>query len=221
MSTLTVPRAIVALEYKALRYPATLLETKVVAARLPEESAIRLGFERLLGRLDSTAGKLLADEDLATRGRVLLRRTEVLEKAVELEAKAAERKQQADAALRAKTEQTKRKKAEVEAEHQREAARLKAERAAEQKAIDDKAAARQRTDESVITDKTERIIREERDRLDAAQAKIEAHVQTQTAAPKAELKQAAAEKAQATGLKNDADRLAELREAKKAAKKTG
>ena len=56
MNVLTVPRAVVKLEYKALRYPSHLLDTKVIAALLPIESGVRLAYERLLGGLDSAAG---------------------------------------------------------------------------------------------------------------------------------------------------------------------
>jgi hypothetical protein len=216
VNVLTVPRTVAALEYKAVRYPAQLLETRLVAVRLADDNPFRLGFERLLGTLDGAAGKLFADEALAERGRFLTRRVEMLEKAIALEVKAAERQQAADAELRAKQEQIEQEKVQVQIEHEREAARLKTERDAEAKAVERKAAARERADADAIVESSQSIIAAERDRLDAEKARIEARVQTQTAAPKAQLK-AAGKGAQAAEAKRaDADRLAQLRETEKA-----
>jgi hypothetical protein len=216
VNVLIVPRTLAALEYKAVRYPAQLLETRLIAVRLSDDNPLRLGFERLLGRLDGAAGKLLADQGLAERGRFLTRRVEVLEKAVALEAKAAQRQESAAAELRAQTEKIEQESAQVQAEHEREAARLKAERDAEAKAVERKAAARERADANAIVESTQSIIAAERDRLDAEKARIEARVETQTAAPKAQLK-AAGKSVQAVAAKRaDADRLAQLRETEKA-----
>src|ERR1700712_5372954 len=100
-TTLTaLPRTLLGLEYKAVRYPTQLLETKVLATRFEEDNPFRLAVERVLGTLDGAAGSFLKDDELVTRGRVLTRRVEVLEKAVELEAKAAARKEAADAQLK-------------------------------------------------------------------------------------------------------------------------
>lgn len=215
MSVLTLPRTVVGLEYKAIRYPAQLLETKVVAVRLAEDNPVRLGYERFLGTLDTTAGKLLADEALSDRGRVLTRRVEVLGKAIALETKAAERKAQADAELRATNEQAAQEKARIQREHEQTAARLKAERDAEAQAVERKAEARKRADDKAIVDSSQAIIAAERDRLDAQKAKIEARVATQTAAPKAELKTAGKNAQAAAEKRADAERLEALREAEK------
>ncbi|MCU1594566.1 MAG: hypothetical protein JWO12_1958 [Frankiales bacterium] len=219
MNVMTLPRTIIGLEYKAVRYPAQLLETKVVATRFAEESRLRLGYERFLGTLDTTAGKLLADEALSDRGRVLTRRVEVLGKAISLEAKAAERKAEADAELRAKNEQAEQEKARIQNEHEQKAARLKAEREAEARAVERKAEARKRADDKAIVDSSQAIIAAERDRLDAQKAKIEARVATQTAAPKAELKTAGKNAQVAAERRDDAQRLESLREAEKRAAK--
>ena len=217
MNARTLPRTLIGLEYKAVRYPAQLIETKLVATRLPADHGLRLAYERLLGRLDSAAGRLLADQALAERGRALTRRTEILEKAVQLEEKATERTIAADQELGEQERQAEQAKAQIQTEHEREAARLKAEREAESKAIERKAAARKRADDKAIVDKTQQMIAAERDRLDAQEARIEARVETQTAAPKAALKAAAADARMAVDKKADADRLAQLREASKAA----
>src|SRR4051812_20924949 len=100
MKVLTLPKAAAALEYRALRLPATFLETQV-ARFLAEDSALRLGFEKALGTLDEKAGSLLGNEDLSTRGHALRRRSEILGKAVALEEKADARKTAAAAKLEA------------------------------------------------------------------------------------------------------------------------
>ncbi len=213
MNVLTVPRALVGLEYKAVRYPAQLFETKVIAARFTQDHPVRLGYERFLGKLDRTVGTLLADDLLTDRGRVLTRRVEVLDKAVALETKAAERKAEADAALKARNEQAEQAKAEVQAQHEREAARIKAERTAEAASIERKAMARKKADERAIVDSSQAIIAAERDRLDVEKARIEARVATQTAAPRAQLKAAGKSVQGAAERRAEADRLAALREA--------
>jgi hypothetical protein len=73
MSALTT---VATLQYKAWRYPAQLVETRLVSTYLPRTSSARLAFERVLGTLDSTAGSLLGDETLQQRGDVLLQRVE-------------------------------------------------------------------------------------------------------------------------------------------------
>lgn len=217
MNARTLPKTVIGLEYKALRYPAQLLETKVMAPRLPDDNGLRLAYERLLGRLDSMAGRLLADEALAERGRIVTRRSQVLAKAVQLEEKAAERKAAADQQLREQERQAKQAKAEIQTEHEQQAARLKAERDAASKAIERKSSARKRADSTAIVDSTQQVIAAERDRLDVQEARIEARVETRTAAPKAALKSAAADGRTASQKKADADRLAQLRETSKAA----
>ncbi len=217
MNALTVPRTLVGLEYKAVRYPAQLFETKVVAVRLSDDHPVRLGYERFLGNLDLTAGRLLDDDALINRGRALTRRVEVLAKAVALEEKAEERRSAADAELRAEQQKAQQEKDDIQAEHEREAARLKAEREAEAAALARKAEARQRADDKAIVDSTQAIIAEERDRLDAEKAKIEARVAIQTAAPKAQLSSAMKSTQAAATLRADADRLEDVRAAKKRA----
>ena len=56
MNVLTLPRSVAAIEYKALRLPATLLQSQVVGRFLDEESKLRLRFEKALGGLDEKAG---------------------------------------------------------------------------------------------------------------------------------------------------------------------
>ena len=218
MNILTVPRLVAKLEFKALRYPAQLLETKVVAAYLPQESGVRLAYERLLGALDSRAGALLADEPLSDRGRALSRRGDVLEKAAALEAKAQERAQQAAAELREQTAAAEAEKARIQSDHERKAQQLAVERAAAQKAVHDKAAAREKADKLAIDATVQATLAAERDRLDAKEAAVEARVAAATAAPKAQLSKASKDARTAQERRSDADRLASLAAQEKAAR---
>lgn len=105
MDLLTVPRALAAVEYKVLRYPSQVFATRVVAVRLPEGSGLRLAYERLFAALDSRVGALLADQELADRGRALSSRADVLGPAVTLAVRAAQRRERANAELRAQMAQ--------------------------------------------------------------------------------------------------------------------
>lgn len=219
MKVLTVPRSAVALEYKALRFPAQLVETKLIAPYLPAESGVRLAFERFLGALDSTAGSLLGDQALADRGRALSRRADVIEKAAVLEDKARARKDEADAQLSKENKEAEAEKARIQQEHERKAAQLKLEREAARKAVEQKADAREKAEAAAITSKAQATIAAERDRLDEQEAKIAARVEARTAAPKAQLKKAVTDTQTAQQKKADADRLAQLAETERSSRK--
>ena len=92
MGLITVPRGIARLEYSAVRLPFTLLEEHVVARYWDDGVLLRLGFEHFLGSLDGFAGRLLNDDGISQRGQALMRRTEFLATADELEAKAQARR---------------------------------------------------------------------------------------------------------------------------------
>jgi hypothetical protein len=108
MALTTLTRSVVKLEYSAVRLPFSLLEEHVVSRYLDDEARLRLGFERALGSLDSVAGWLLADDDIARRGQVLRRRTQFLAKASDLEEKARARRADAKEKLQAGQAQARR-----------------------------------------------------------------------------------------------------------------
>jgi hypothetical protein len=60
------------LQYAAARLPLSLLDD-CVARYWPEDAAARVGVERFLGTLDLLAGRLLADDAIRLRGRLLWR----------------------------------------------------------------------------------------------------------------------------------------------------
>lgn len=214
MNALTLPRTVVALEYKALRYPSQLLAT-----RLPAENALRLVLDRVLGSLDSTAGQLLDDDGLKDRGRILTRRIEVLEKAEELEAKADARRAEADAKMRASQAKVQAEKDRIRTDYEQTTARHEAERKAADAALSKKAKARQRADDKEIVDTTASVLTAERDRLNAQEAAIEVRKNARTAAPKAQLSKAAADTQAAAQARSDADRLAALATAERKSRK--
>jgi hypothetical protein len=219
MNVLTLPRSVAALEYKALRLPATLLQSQVVVRFLDEDSKLRLGFERTLGSIDERAGALLANEELADRGRVLRRRSEILGKAVELEAVADQRKQAAEATLREGTKQAQ-KTREKARKNQREAVQetLREEQTEKQRAEQSakaRAAAEKQRVEAAAEAKAQAVTQQ----LDAQEARIDATEKARTAAPKAQLGTAVQEKKTADAERAKAERLGDLADAERESRK--
>ena len=118
MKLSTLPRGAAKLEYAAVRAPLSVVERQIVTRYLPDDAAMRLGFERLLGSLDTFAGKLLDDETITRRGQALARRSDLIEKATQLEAKAEQRKAQADEELEASTKQAAKDRQDAERKRQ-------------------------------------------------------------------------------------------------------
>ncbi|MDT7572400.1 MAG: hypothetical protein QOE05_2574 [Actinomycetota bacterium] len=215
MKVLTLPKAAAALEYRALRLPATLLETQVVVRFLAEDSAVRLGFEKALGTIDEKAGSLLGNDTIASRGHALRRRSEMLEKAVELEAKAEARKSAAA---------TKLEKGKKAAEQTREQAK-RAAREGVQQTLQEERAEKNRAEQEAaarLRAETERVEAEARAKAEAIEAQLDAQerridqtTKARTAAPKAQLATAVDEKKQAQAERTKAERLAKLADAEK------
>ena len=70
MDPATTLRKLGKLEYTAARLPLSLLDACVVR-HWHEDTAARVGFERYLGTLDLLAGRLLTDDAICERGRLL------------------------------------------------------------------------------------------------------------------------------------------------------
>lgn len=219
MNVLTLPRSVAALEYKALRLPATLLQTHVVVRFLDEDSKLRLGFEKALGSMDEKAGSLFANDDLADRGRVLRRRSEILGKAVELETVADQRKAAAEASLREGT-----KKADAKREQARTSQREGVQQAlrqeqAEKQRVEREAKARVEAEKKRVEAEAKAKAKAVTSKLDAQEARIDATERARTAAPKAQLTDAIAEKKTADAERAKAERLAALAAAEKDSRK--
>src|SRR5450631_2373344 len=76
MDPVTFSRRIAKLEYKAVRWPFTVLDDRVITRHWGQDALLRSGFQRFLGSLDRFAGWLLADDAISQRGQNLLRQTQ-------------------------------------------------------------------------------------------------------------------------------------------------
>lgn len=219
MNVLTLPRKVATVEYSALRLPLTVLHRGLT--RLDDESPVRLSFERGLGSLDATVGRVLGSPELTRRGATLTRKAEVLEKAVALETKAAERKQQANAELQQSKQTAERKRVAATKQAQDEARSLHEQQQAERRAAEQQAQAEAKA-------RTAAAEREAQAKIDAAErdadekvSTIEQRTQARTAKPKAQLKDAASLASEAERERVTAERMAELADAEKASRRSG
>ncbi|HEY0561370.1 MAG TPA: hypothetical protein VGD03_13880 [Frankiaceae bacterium] len=218
MNVLTVPRTLATYEYAMLRIPLTLVGNQVVARYLEEDSPVRLGFERTLGSLDATAGRLLGDPSLAQRGEALKRHADVLATAARLEEKAAERTQQADAELTQARQQAERQRREASQQAQAEAAQAVEKQRAQRAAAEKKAEQRTRAAATAADREKAAKVRAEQQQLDASVTAIDSRTKARTAAPKAELSDAVEQSQQAAAEQRTADRLGQLADSQKAAR---
>ena len=206
----TLPRQALALEYRLLRMPTQLLQTKVVARYLDDDNPSRLGFERVLGAADGFAGRLLHDERLTTRGTALRRRVELLTAADALTAQAKDQRQQSQRELQ-ETEGQARKERERAVEHEREQVRQAREEAAaakteaRQRAEEEERAAAERAEET-----KKRTVQAARTAAEKRTAAIEERTERATAAPKTQLRKASATRASARQKREDAQALGAL-----------
>jgi hypothetical protein len=76
MNPVTFSRRIAKLEYKAVRWPFTVLDGRFITRYWGQDALLRSGFQRFLGSLDRFAGWLLADNAISQRGQNLLRQTQ-------------------------------------------------------------------------------------------------------------------------------------------------
>lgn len=219
MNVLTAPRAAAALQYKVLRLPATVVETQVVARFLDEESRVRLAYEKALGNVDTTVGKLLANDALTRRGTALSRRAEVLETAVRLEEKAQQRQSEADETLREQKSQAAGQRRAAEQEKAERTRRLKQEAAAEKRRVKEQAEAQEKAAAKAISTSAQAKLDAERARLEQQEARIEQVKDARTAASKAQLEQAVERQSGADAERAEADRLAQLAEAEREGRK--
>lgn len=215
MNIVSVPLAVLRVQYKIARFPLQVIEQQVMS-RMPTEAPARLMYERGLGMLDGTVGSVLGDHDLVQRGSALSQRTDALARAAVLDEVAALKEQKADAELRANHRQANEQQEKAHEEKQREVARARAreeerKRAAVREAEERKAAAERQADEQAA---------QRQKAAEAAQrskqAKIKAEEEKAAAPAKAQLKDAAAKQSEAADKRARADRVEELTEAEKA-----
>jgi hypothetical protein len=220
MNALTIPRAVAGAEYTVIRLPLSVLETRVVERYLPEESPVRLGFERALGTLDATVGRVLSNPELTRRGAALARRSDVLAKAVALEEKAAVRKQEANAGLTQAKRAAERKRVDATQRAQGVAKELHEQQKAERRAAEEKAEAAARAEVEAVEREAQAALEREQAQLEGRLTAIESRTAARTAKPQAELQDAAELRGEAARERKTAARLGQLAETEKAQRKS-
>ncbi|PQP13143.1 IF2 family translation initiation factor [Rhodococcus opacus] len=219
MNILTVPVAVLRLQYKIVRIPLQLVEDQLIS-RLATESPARLRYERTLGVLDGAVGIALGDSDTERRGNALTERSDALARAVELEQHAARTEAAADTELETKrTEVHEQQVAAIEAKqrdveqarHREDERKQAAERDAEQR----KQAAKKQADQ--LAAQRTRVVEAE---YRAEQIKIWEAEQKAAAPAKAQLKEAADRQDEAADKRARADHVEKLAEAEKSKRST-
>ena len=186
-----------------------LIEEQVVAG-MGSETPTRLFYERWLGGLDASVGKLLGDPDLEKRGAALIERSDALRRAAQLDATATQNQGRADDELKAKRDKAieDQKDARAVTERDVEEARTAAEErkgAAEQAAQQRTAAANRQADElaAQLKKSAEAAKRDELATITEAEQKA-------TAAAESKLDDAQAKRSDAARKRAQADQVEEL-----------
>lgn len=210
MSPLTIPRKAASLQYKLVRLPYTVIENQFVAKLLAQDSRARLAYERALGSLDERAGRLLGDSTLQRRGETLRRRSDILGTATTLEAKAEARKEEAAQKLTAEKEQAAQQRAEARTT-QAEGARAAREAEREEKErIASETEAREKAEKERVEREAGQRTAKAKQTAAAQKKRIAAQEKADTAAPKAQLEDAAELSKGASKKRSQAERLGEL-----------
>ena len=209
MKIAEIPFVVLRFQYQIARLPLQLIEDQVVA-RLRSEGPARLLYERSLGALDATVGKLLGDPQLEKRGAALVERSNALSKAAKLDATATRNREQADAKLAATHDEVvtdineardaTRRRA-VQARTNAEQRKRAADEAAEKRTV----AAKKQADEAAAqrNKAAETVKRQEEAKIGAAEARA-------TKAAESKLDDAQAKRSEAASKRAQADRVEEL-----------
>jgi hypothetical protein len=214
MKITTVPFAVLRFQYLIVRVPLQLVEDQV-STRMDAEAPARLFFERSLGMLDATVGRVLGDPKLEKRGSALAERSDALGRAARLDAAASQKETHADSELQAKRNKAieDRERAHEAKERGIEDARTEAEerkRSAVDAAEKRTAAAKQQADE-VAAQRMNSVEEAKR----GAQARIRAAEQKASAAAQSKVKDAEAKRSEAESKRAQADRVEQLADVEK------
>ncbi len=211
---------VISLPYEVARLPLVALDRRL-SERLPETSGARVVLDRAIGSADRLAGTLLRNHDIAERGADRAVRTDRRLEAARLEQEAAARREQARQTAAAGRQKATRAR---KAAQDRAATGLAEADAAEARG---KQEAKDRAARSAATKKAAADRRAATRKAAAAQQRrnAEAAAETRKATAqrpaKEELAEARATKRSAAGAKDDAQRLADLAEAKKQVRTDG
>jgi hypothetical protein len=202
MEITDVPYAVLRFQYQLARFPLQLIGEQVVAG-MGSEAPTRLFYERWLGGLDASVGKMLVDPDLEQRGAALLERSDALRRAAQLDATATQNQERADDELKAKRDKAIEDQNDARAVKEREVEERKG--AAAEAAQQRTAAAKQQADDvaAQLKRSAEAAKREE-------QATITAAEQKATAAAESKLDDAQAKRSDAASKRAQADQVEEL-----------
>jgi hypothetical protein len=207
-----VPRQVLRLQYGVMRSTLQLVEDRVVSRVLPEDNPARLGYERALGTLDGTAGKLLGDPAAIRRGNAIAARAEALADAARLETQAGQvRRQGEDELKEGAAAAARRRRAAQETEQHRlaEASR----RAAETKQHVEDQAERTAASRKAAADRAAKATRARAsESLQATVRAVTAREEAAAAPARAALADAATQRAKAAEQRKDAAHLADLAE---------
>ncbi|GAA3802506.1 hypothetical protein [Nocardioides panacisoli] len=208
---------LIALPYEVARRPLDVVGK--LAERLPDNSYARLSVDRTLGTADRLAGTVLRNDDISQRGSERLERSSRLAAAADLEQHAASKRKYAD-----KTVTTARKEAAAKREEAQDRVTTGLEEADEVELREkQQAEARARKTAAEKKAEAERLAaaREEQVGHDEQRVKTAAAAKRQAAQrrTKKELDEARETEQEASEKRADAERLEELTEAKKAARK--
>ena len=211
---------IIALPYELARIPLIMIDQRL-SERLPETSGPRVTLHRAIGSTDKLVGSLLGNRGIRQRGVDSLERFDKVQTAARLEEDAASRRELArDAAAKAKTKAARmRREAQTKAAsglEEADVAEARGEQAAKTKAAKTAAAKKAAANKRAASRKT--AVEQSKARVDAA---AEAKQKTTQSKAKVELDEARTTKKNAADARADAERLKELAEAKKQARKQG
>jgi hypothetical protein len=216
----TIPRSAAKLPFLVARLPFGLVEDQVIARYLDDEAPARIGYERFLGSVDRMAGRLLNDDGITRRGQVLVRKTDFLAKAEELDAKAEARRAEADEDLRTRKAAARRDLQDAQREKAEKVAEARADEQKDKERARREASARAEADEKRAeqvaekrADDAERAEKAKHERIAADEARA-------TDAPKHQLADAADKRSAARDRQNEADRLAQLTDAQRDARRS-
>ena len=214
MDALTLPRTVLRAEYALIRKPIQLAQDRLLTL-FPADDARRLTVERVLGQVDSYAGRFLADTDLTGRGNDLQAHADATAKAKALQAKAREQREQADATLKATQEKSTSERKDAIAEHTEDVNTARADATQAKADAARQSAAKATAQKQAVAEQAAQRVEFATDKQRAEHEKTRQHADAVTAAPKGQLAEARDTKADAAGRRADADRLAGLAETEK------
>jgi hypothetical protein len=206
------------LPYQAARTPLAILNTQLVK-RLPDDSAPRLVFERILGSIDEAAGRLLDDQSLERRGTELRERADKLGRAVQLEQHATARRRTATETVQDAEQEASALRKDAQS-HQREGlqAVLETERKDKQAATR-RARAQARAAKQQADARAARKLETVEQQRTVTKARAKARERQANAKASADLAKAAEEKTAAHTRRSEAAQLGKLADVKQRARK--